>query len=204
MRDVCKQRKSKQICEQRRRAALKEGLESLRTLTEEFIVPRHRYRRVPTRLQILKVALVRLRMNKGLHSFPDDLLLEDSNFMAMPCSFIKPGCKVTPNGFEIPPGGLPKDKLGILRMENKQRGERRRRNIQRLEHYLEEMCVPQQCLADLKKQELFKYIASSLAVLPPASKQERKKIVDIIENSYVLIPGFMGTPVSYKHAQKDL
>ena len=60
----------------------------------------------------------------------------------MPSSFVKP-TKIPDNGFEIPEGGYPTDPQNIKRLENKQRGERRRRNAQRFTDVLVKMCVPE-------------------------------------------------------------
>ena len=192
---VNKQKKMKQICEQHRRDALKEGLETLKAMTSDFLVQKRVSRRGPTQMKILKVALVRLRLTKGLPPFPDHMLLEDSNFIAMPAAFIKPECKITENGFEIPPGGIPKDKLGIQRMENKQRGERRRRNLQRLENELVAMCVPKILRTAIRKTDAFDCIARCLRALPPVPLAEKIRISSIIENSHVVIPKKMGKPV---------
>ena len=199
-----RQKKTKQICEQHRRDELKKGLESLQKLTEDFLPVNQSSRRGPTQMEILKVSLVRLRLKKRLQPFPDDILLEDSNFISMPSNYIKPGCKVTQNGFEVPPGGVPKDKLGIQRMENKQRGERRRRNLQRLEKELESICVPKALRSSIKKKDFFFHIARCLAALPPASAARKKKIASIIENSQVIIPVGMPKPLPLFENKTDV
>ena len=194
--EVMKNKKAKQECEQSRRDAIKVGLDKLKELTREFVDSAHRVsRRGPTEKQTLKIVLVRLRLAKGLPPFPPNLLIEDSNFRAMPASFITPGCRVTENGFQIPKGGFAKDKRGVQRMENKQRGERRRRNVQRLENELVKMCVPENMQASLNKKGILNCIAHSMTVLPPPKPSERLRIQAIIKKSNVVIPKHMGQPI---------
>ena len=197
-----RQKHLKKICEQHRRDGLKEEWEALKALalkalTPEFLaqkVQKRVSRRGPTKMQIFMVALVRLRLAKGLPPFPDHMLLEDSSFIAMPATFLKPGCQTTENGFEIPPGGFPKDKSGIMRTENKQRGDRRRRNLQRLENELVTMCMPLKGKFVVRKKEILNCVARYLSALPPVSLAEKIRISSIIENSQVLIPKGMGKP----------